>query len=436
MSITTTLRKAGPFQGNNSTTVFPFAFKVFQISDLKVIQADSASIETVLELTTDYSVSINANQDANPGGSITLVVPTPTGNTLTILSNMSTTQELVLTNLGGFFPEVVNDAFDKLTILLQQLSERVDRALTFPTSSGLTPEEWYQSIVANAGGLVLPIAPAQGGTGSTNLASVTVGFATHANLADVASNAVAGPTIVGTASKLALSATGTNATITVSADEVALETATGLYLIARAVALAINTATVGANGLDTGALTVSTWYAVYIISNGSTVAGLISLSATAPTMPAGYTYKARVGWIRSEAGSNKYPLAFIQKGGKVRYKPTASSNLTFHPHMINGTSGTLSSTVFTPTAIAVGNYVPPTASIITLQVANHLTGNYAAVAPSANYAGWDAGTAVPIVSNPDGTNFIVDMMLESTNVYYASTSVNGYLACLGWEDER
>ena len=61
-------RKAGPFSGNGSVTAFPFSFKVFQASDLLVVQTDTTPTDYTLTLNTDYTVALNANQDANPGG--------------------------------------------------------------------------------------------------------------------------------------------------------------------------------------------------------------------------------------------------------------------------------------------------------------------------------------------------------------------------------
>lgn len=70
----------------------------------------------------------------------------------------------------------------------------------------------------------------------------------------------------------------------------------------------------GANGLDTGSEASSTWYSIWAIYNPttSTIAGLLSTSATSPTMPSGYTKKRRVGWVRNNASSNF--LKFYQMG--------------------------------------------------------------------------------------------------------------------------
>ena len=71
---------------------------------------------------------------------------------------------------------------------------------------------------------------------------------------------------------------------------------------------------VGTNqgGLDTGSEGVSTWYHVWLIRKDSdgTIDVLFSASATAPTMPAGWTYKRRIGAVRNDASSNI--LAFSQ----------------------------------------------------------------------------------------------------------------------------
>lgn len=62
------------------------------------------------------------------------------------------------------------------------------------------------------------------------------------------------------------------------------------------VSYTIDATTVGANGLDAGSLSVTTWYYEFVIVKpDGTTAGLLSTSATSPTMPSGYTFKAFVG---------------------------------------------------------------------------------------------------------------------------------------------
>lgn len=130
MSISSTTRTAGPFTGNDTATVFPFTFKVFAASDLVVKQRDESTlVETTLVLNSDYTVSLNANQNSNPGGSVTLPAVLPTGQDLFVTSDMANLQSLDLTNQGGFYPEVINDALDKVVIQNQQQQTEIDRSV-------------------------------------------------------------------------------------------------------------------------------------------------------------------------------------------------------------------------------------------------------------------------------------------------------------------
>ena len=84
--------------------------------------------------------------------------------------------------------------------------------------------------------------------------------------------------------------------------------------------LAADLAVSGAGGLDTGAEAADTWYAVHVIGDTTDTnppKALFSLSATAPTLPAGYDIFRRVGWVRNKSDSNI--RAFSQKGsGRTR----------------------------------------------------------------------------------------------------------------------
>lgn len=137
MTINSTTRKAGPFIGNGSTSAFPFSFKVFQASDLEVVRLDeSTNTETSLVLTSDYTVTLNLDQDSNPGGTVTLLAGAlAAGYTLTLTSDLPNLQPTDLTNQGGFYPDVINDALDRATIQIQQLQEQTDRSLKVAVSS-------------------------------------------------------------------------------------------------------------------------------------------------------------------------------------------------------------------------------------------------------------------------------------------------------------
>lgn len=150
MTISSTARKAGPFNGNDSTTTFPFAFKVFSTSDVVVVHTDADGAESTLVLGTDYTVSLNADQDVSPGGNVVKTTALATGIKLTITSDVQNLQPVDLTNQGGFYPKVLSSALDRLTILVQQVAEQVSRAVKTGISSSQTPDEMLASISAAA----------------------------------------------------------------------------------------------------------------------------------------------------------------------------------------------------------------------------------------------------------------------------------------------
>src|SRR6266851_926625 len=76
----------------------------------------------------------------------------------------------------------------------------------------------------------------------------------------------------------------------------------------------------GNGALDTGVVLVaSTWYHVYQIKRTDTnvVDFLISTSASAPTMPANYTKKRRIGSFKTDGSGNI--IAFTQVGDRFRW---------------------------------------------------------------------------------------------------------------------
>lgn len=142
MTVSSTSRVAGPYAGNGVATEFAFTFKVFRTSDLKVIKHNlDTGVDSVLVLTTDYAVTLSANQDSNPGGTVTVVSAPTSDYTITIVSNVPYTQNLAVTNQGGFYPDVINDAFDKTVIQLQQVLLVQNRSIRFPLSDGMLSED-------------------------------------------------------------------------------------------------------------------------------------------------------------------------------------------------------------------------------------------------------------------------------------------------------
>lgn len=151
MTVTATHRVSGPFTCDGSQKTFSFDFKVFAASDVAVAYGDPEAVsQTTLSLNTDFSVSLNSDQDESPGGSVTTVTPPPKGMSLSITSKVDATQEMQLTNQGGFYPTVINSECDKLTILIQQLNEQVKRCVKTSTTTAMTPGELTQKLLSAA----------------------------------------------------------------------------------------------------------------------------------------------------------------------------------------------------------------------------------------------------------------------------------------------
>lgn len=146
MTVADTSRRAGPYEGNGTTKEFAFAFKVFQASDLFVAKSsDDGEVELVLN--TDYSVRLNSNQDTTPGGTIVLSEALPDGVYLSAISQVDYSQLAIFTNKGGFYPETLNDCYDKITILCQQLKELMDRAITTDITDTMSAKELKQRLL-------------------------------------------------------------------------------------------------------------------------------------------------------------------------------------------------------------------------------------------------------------------------------------------------
>jgi hypothetical protein len=233
-----------------------------------------------------------------------------------------------------------------------------------------------------------------------------------------------------------------NTTVTVAADFIV--TTNGSNYKSTALSSTINLGTTGANALDTGTIAVSTWYAIWAIAKADgTTAGLASTSFTAPTMPTGYTFKARVGWVRTASGSAQLHGTW-QFGRVVQYVIGLAQTLNI-PNIANGTAGSYSVTSPTLAAASIVSVVPTTASVITVTATQSYGGLSPAsilVAPNTSWGGANNGP------NGSGANVYpiwlqggqlqgsvtTRMLLETTSIAWASSAAGGGISCLGWED--
>jgi len=165
-------------------------------------------------------------------------------------------------------------------------------------------------------------------------------------------------------------------------------------------AVTINTAVNGAGGLDTGTIANSTFYAVHAIGDSFGIepgSAMLSTSATAPILPAGYDMFFRIGYVKTNGSAQILP--FRQDGcgldrwmwydAPIATDITSGSSATYAA--VDASAGLPSSTptmvswycAFTPTAGDDTLVLAPGTSTSTLGYAT-LSGSVAAVVKTGN----------------------------------------------------
>jgi len=220
-----------------------------------------------------------------------------------------------------------------------------------------------------------------------------------------------------------------NTTVAVTADFVTVTD--GTFFQTLPVAQSVNFVTTGAGGLDAGSLAAGTWYYIFAIAKtDGTSSVLASTSATSPTMPSGYTYKARIGAVRTAAGSAQL-MGTWQFGRQARYI-VGLAQTTDLPSMTAG------STNGVWTAASVSSVVPTTASIIHLVFTKTGGSGAGYIAPNNSYGVAGAGAPYPPITslNANGVSGQGSLMLETSNIYSTVSSGGGSMTPFGagWED--
>jgi hypothetical protein len=248
-----------------------------------------------------------------------------------------------------------------------------------------------------------------------------------------------------------------NAVISLTANQIVMQTAAGLTINRSNVSLTNINITTGnsvstANGMDGEAPGNSNWLYVWAIDNGAAPAGLVSLAGgngLAPILPSGYTYKCRLGAVRVDGGGALFRT--LQFGPETQYVVTPATNTAALP-VITSSFGSYW------TANTVSNAVPPSAIKAMAQFSSQFTNAtstastvHAAVAPNNNYATTPTSSAFPpcaaYYADAGGItagyslaqNQVCVFALESANVYTgilstANITAVATLSALGWRD--
>ncbi len=103
---------------------YAFTFEILSQTDIAVYKAS-----TLLTLTTDYTVTINANGT----GSVTLVATAGADN-ITIVGAKNIQRTTDFTTGGDLFANTLNDELDNQTIFIQQVAETAERGLKAPVT--------------------------------------------------------------------------------------------------------------------------------------------------------------------------------------------------------------------------------------------------------------------------------------------------------------
>ncbi len=154
MALSTTDRKV-IHNGNASATVFPFTFPILDASHLSVIYTAADGTETTLS----PSVYQVAGIGSLTGGTVTYPLvgsPIATGTKLTIVRTVPNTQTTVLSNQGGYYPEVVESRFDLVYMKLQEFQEELGRVVLGSISDPATEQTnllLIQALQAQVGGI-------------------------------------------------------------------------------------------------------------------------------------------------------------------------------------------------------------------------------------------------------------------------------------------
>jgi hypothetical protein len=113
------------YTGSAGVGPYSFTFEVLANTDIQVYKNT-----TLLTLTTNYTVTINANGT----GSVTLVVAATGADTITIVGDRAIQRATDFVTGGDLFANTLNDEFDSLVIFAQQVDEKADRGLKAPVT--------------------------------------------------------------------------------------------------------------------------------------------------------------------------------------------------------------------------------------------------------------------------------------------------------------
>jgi len=138
--------KKNQYNCDGEQVVFPYTFFILKKAHIQVVLCDPDGAETVLEITTQYEVSGAGNPE---GGNVTTQAVYEEGYTLTLVRDVTSTQETDYIEHDMFPASSHERALDKLTMIVQELEEKVDRAIKVPVTD-VTPDVKIPNAIVRA----------------------------------------------------------------------------------------------------------------------------------------------------------------------------------------------------------------------------------------------------------------------------------------------
>ena len=135
------------YNGNGSQTVFAYGFKIFDEDDLTVIIRNASGGETTKTITTHYTVS---GVGVASGGNVTMGTAPASGESLTIIREQPLTQGLDLVPNDPFPATLVEDTLDKLTFMVHQHEETLNRTIKGSKTTTITDPSFTEDATARA----------------------------------------------------------------------------------------------------------------------------------------------------------------------------------------------------------------------------------------------------------------------------------------------
>jgi hypothetical protein len=227
------------YSGSAGVGPYSFSFEILTNTDIAVYKNT-----TLLTLTTNYTVTINANGT----GSVTLVVAATGADQITLVGNRAIERASDFVTGGDLFANTLNDEFDSLVIYSQQIKEEASRGLKAPITDP-TDVNMILPVKSSRKGKVLAFDETTGDpVNGPALDSMTTVIAQSANINTVATNIASVNTVAGNNTNINTVAGISGNVTTVAGISAAVTTnATNIVAIQNASTNATNAATSASN---------------------------------------------------------------------------------------------------------------------------------------------------------------------------------------------